>query len=53
MMHNGLHMTIATFLERLGFFTRLLDQAGPCPAVPADDRADRARRTARRRFGVL
>jgi putative FMN-dependent luciferase-like monooxygenase len=28
-MHNGWHMTIATLPRRLGFFTRLLDQAEP------------------------
>src|SRR5258708_8241823 len=28
-MHNGWHMTIATLPSRLGFFTRLLDQAEP------------------------
>src|SRR5258705_6388747 len=28
-MHNGWHMTIATLPRRLGFFTRLLDQADP------------------------
>src|SRR5882672_5872310 len=28
-MHNGRHMTIATGPKRLGFFTRLLDQADP------------------------
>src|SRR5881409_2814584 len=29
MMHNGRHMTITTLPKRLGFFTRLLDQAAP------------------------
>jgi len=29
MMHNGGQMTIATLPKRLGFFTRLLDQADP------------------------
>jgi putative FMN-dependent luciferase-like monooxygenase len=29
MMHNGRQMTIATLPKRLGFFTRLLDQADP------------------------
>ena len=29
MRHNGRHMTIAALPRRLGFFTRLLDQAGP------------------------
>jgi putative FMN-dependent luciferase-like monooxygenase len=29
MRHNGRHMTIATLPRRLGFFTRLLDQADP------------------------
>lgn len=29
MMHNDGQMTIATLPKRLGFFTRLLDQAGP------------------------
>jgi putative FMN-dependent luciferase-like monooxygenase len=29
MMHNGGRMTIATLPKRLGFFTRLLDQADP------------------------
>src|SRR6266850_6562604 len=29
MMHNDRQMTIATLPKRLGFFTRLLDQAGP------------------------
>jgi putative FMN-dependent luciferase-like monooxygenase len=29
MMHNGGHMTIAVLPKRLGFFTRLLDQADP------------------------
>ena len=28
-VHNGRHMTIATLPKRLGFFTRLLDQADP------------------------
>ncbi len=28
MMHNDRHMTIATLPKRLGFFTRLVDQAG-------------------------
>jgi alkanesulfonate monooxygenase SsuD/methylene tetrahydromethanopterin reductase-like flavin-dependent oxidoreductase (luciferase family) len=32
LMHNGWHMTIATLPRRLGFFTRLLDQADPCRA---------------------
>jgi putative FMN-dependent luciferase-like monooxygenase len=29
LMHNSRHMTIATLPKRLGFFTRLLDQADP------------------------
>ena len=29
MKHNGGRMTIATLPKRLGFFTRLLDQADP------------------------
>ena len=29
MVHNGRHMTIAPLPKRLGFFTRLLDQADP------------------------
>src|SRR5437660_11928225 len=29
LMHNSRHMTIATSPKRLGFFTRLLDQADP------------------------
>src|SRR6185503_16451265 len=29
MVHNGPHMTIAPLPKRLGFFTRLLDQASP------------------------